>query len=192
MTNFESSFCGSTLPQSNSLLCCALWIFWRFQARNSGRVRFVVHNSVPLRSLVVLHQSMKSVPEFLGISGVWCAVLNTCVGGIQGVLGGLVLPAVAKRLSGDRLSFLLTMGIMTSCLLPAAVITFLDIHCLGRWSECWDPCRNSPEQFNRVMKDGVIEVPLMRSADICDSYQVISQETTNTWKSRVQEDIRVR
>ena len=144
---------------------------------------------------MVLHQSMKSVPEFLGISGVWCAVLNTCVGGIQGVLGGLVLPAVAKRLSGDRLSFLLTMGLMTSCLLPTAVITFLDIHCLGRWSECWDPCRNNPEQFNRGLKYGNLEVPLLRSADICDSYQVISQETTKDLEvegSRVQEDIRVR
>ena len=126
---------------------------------------------------MVLHQAMKSVPEFLGISGVWCAVLNTCVGGIQGVLGGLVLPMVAKKLSGDRLSFLLTMGLMTSCLLPAAVIIFLDTHCLGRWSECWDPCRNNPEQFNRVMDLGDIKVPLLRSADICDSYQAISQET---------------
>ena len=138
----------------------------------------MVRDSVPLRSLVVLHQAMKSVPEFLGISGIWCAVLKTCVGGIQGVLGGLVLPAVAKRLSGDRLSFLLTMGLMTSCLLPAAVIIVLDTHCLGRWSECWDPCRNKPEQFNRVMKQGDLEVPLLRSADICDSYQAISQETT--------------
>ena len=122
---------------------------------------------------MVLHQAMKSVPEFLGISGFWCAVLNTCVGGTQGLIGGLVLPAVAKRLSGDRLSFLLTMGLMTSCLLPAAVITFLDAHCLARWSACWDPCRNSPEQFNRAMKEGEFQFHLLRRADICDSYQAI-------------------
>ena len=181
----ESICCKSTLQRFNPLFCCVPWIQHALVLHAVDILaipgpRFwnrAIRNSLPLRSLVVLHQAMKSVPDFLGISGFWGAVLNTCVGGIQGVLGGLVLPAVAKRLSGNRLSFLVTMGITTSCLLPAAVITFLDTHCLGRWSACWDPCRNNPEQFNRVIKEGDFQFPLLRSADICDSYQARAQTT---------------
>ena len=94
---------------------------------------------------------MKSIPGFLGIGGFRCRVLDAGVGIFQGLLGGVVLPAVGKKLSENRLSFLMLMALLTGCVLPAAVIVLLDTYCLGNWLVLWSPCRNNPEQFDRIV-----------------------------------------
>ena len=133
-----------------------------------------------LSSMAVLHQTMKSVPGFLAIGPFWARVLNSSIGVIQGVLGAVVLPSVGKKLSDNKLSFLVMLGLFTNCLLPAAVIGFLDTACLGNWPALWDPCRNNPEQFNRVVdKAGVLShsVQVLSSADICNSRHARAQTT---------------
>ena len=123
-----------------------------------------------LSSLSVLNQAMKSVPDILDIGGYWSVLLNSCVGAMHGILGGVTLPKVSKKISGNRLSFLVTIGLFSSTILPAAVIFFLDSYCLGNWSALWHPCRTFPEQFNRVVLFEKSSVPLLRPADICDSH----------------------
>ena len=134
--------------------------------------------AVVLSSLAVLHQAMKSVPGFLGAGGFWGRALDLCVGAIQGLLGAVVLPVVGMKLLDNRLSFFVITGLFTSCILPAAVILFLDTHCLGGWSAFWHPCRTNPKQFNRlVVLYEVTEYPfeLLRSTDVCDSHQARAQ-----------------
>ena len=133
--------------------------------------------------LSVLNQAMRSVPEFLGIGGLSSMVLNSCVGGVQGVLTSAVLPRVCERLSGKRLSFLVTIGLFTNCILPAAAIAFLDTYCLGRWSSFWGPCRNTPKRFDRVVvvnHGSQTLVRVLSSSDICDAYQARTLTTLST------------
>ena len=137
----------------------------------------------------VLHQAMKSVPGFLGIGGFWFMVLNSCVGMFQGLVGGILLPRVGKKLSQSRLSFLMLVGLLISCVLPAAVIVLLDTYCLGNWLVLWSPCRSNPEHFNRIahvaetdpLKPSIlhfmVHVQLLSSSDMCDSHQSRAQTT---------------
>ena len=108
-----------------------------------------------ISAISIVYQAMKSVPGLGGVSKLWCSVLQSCVVVVQGMLGGVVLPILSKKLSANRLSYLMMIGLLTNCVLPGAVITFLDAHCLGRWSAFWDPCRNNPEQFNRLVRTRV-------------------------------------
>ena len=103
-----------------------------------------------IAAISIVYQAMKSVPGLGGVSELWSSVLQSCVGVAQGVLGGVVLPRLGKKLLANRLSYLMMMGLLTNCVLPAMVIAFLDAHCLGRWSAFWGPCRNRSEQFNRL------------------------------------------
>ena len=64
-------------------------------------------------------------------------VLKSCVGAFQGLLGGVVLSIVGKKLSDNKLSFLVMTGLFTSCILPGAVILFLDTQCAGSWPAFW-------------------------------------------------------
>ena len=136
-----------------------------------------------LSSLSVLNQAMRSVPEFLGIGGMSSMVLNSAVGVVQGVLTGAVLPRVGEKLSGKRLSFLVTIGLFTNCILPAAAIAFLDTSCLGHWSAFWGPCRNNPQRFDRTLvvheAFGTL-AQVLSSADICDSHQAKAPTTLST------------
>ena len=138
--------------------------------------------AVVVSSLSVLYQAMKSVPGLLGVRGLWSRVLSYCVGAIQGVVGGFILPKVGKKLSGIRLSFLAIAGFVTTCVLPAAVVIFLDTYCLGGWPVFWGPCRHDPEQFNRRvdLEENVGEalqhsIQILRSIDICDWHQARAQ-----------------
>ena len=61
-----------------------------------------------LSSLSVLHQAMKSVPDFFEIGGYWPMLLNLCIGNIQALLGGVVLPRLCDMLPGNRLFMFVT------------------------------------------------------------------------------------
>ena len=133
-----------------------------------------------LSSMSVLNQAMNAIPGFLGLGGFWSRALNSCVGVAQGLLGSVVLPRLAKKLSADnRASFLVISGLFANCILPATVIVVLDTHCLGRWPAFWDPCRIRPERFNRVAEIAWIpmQAHLLSSDDICDSHQARTQTT---------------
>ena len=51
-----------------------------------------------------------------------------------------------EKVSVNRLSFLVTAGLFSNFILPAAAIVFLDIYCLGRWPAFWAPCIVEPLQ----------------------------------------------
>ena len=99
----------------------------------------------------VLFQVGKSVPGVLGADRIiLTAILNACIGMLQGVLGALVIPHLAQKLTSNKHVYMTFGNMLMNCLFPAAVIIGLDSACLGNWVMLWIPCRQNPESLRRT------------------------------------------
>ena len=106
--------------------------------------------TVVLSSVGILYQVSRSTPGFLPSREIWSFGLHACIGIIQGLVGKIILPFLASKLTGEKHVFTTVSNLIMNCLIPAVVIMYLDTGCLGRWVALWKPCRRSNRQSFRL------------------------------------------
>ena len=97
----------------------------------------------------VLLQVAKSVPGLLKVGKLWRLAIDSCAGAIQGLLGSIVMPSIAQSLTTKKHGFTTIANLLMSCVIPAAVIVYLDTGCLANWVGFWAPCRENSTLFQQ-------------------------------------------
>ena len=143
--------------------------------------------TVVFSTIAILYQVSRSIPGFLPAGKIFSLGLKACVGSTQGVIGNIIMPFLASKVTWDKHVFTRVSNLITNCLIPAAVIMYLDTGCLGRWVLLWKPCQSNRQLFqhsficnaaNRQdckLEDGAeldpdwgIDMAVTQSSDICD------------------------
>ena len=134
----------------------------------------------------VLYQVCQSIPGLLPKEMIWSLVLKACTGTIQGVVGKLVVPFIASRVTSEKYTFTTASILIMNCLIPSLIIVYLDTGCLGRWVALWKPCRSNRQMFQSrlicndqntqdcgefsLVPSWEIDIAVVRSSDICDPH----------------------
>ena len=143
--------------------------------------------SLVLSTLPILYQTSRSIPGFLPAARpIMSLALKACIGAIQGLVGSLIVPYLANKITQQKHMFTTLSNLLMNFLIPAVVIMCLDTGCLGRWVSLWNPCQRSNSQmFQRRLictteRDRDCDVGLPRfldidiiiqsSSDICDPH----------------------
>ena len=140
--------------------------------------------TVVFSTLAIIYQMSRSIPGFLPAGQILPLGLTACIGSIQGVLGHFVMPFLASKVTWEKDAFIAMSNLIMNCLLPIAIIMYLDTGCLGRWVALWKPCRSNRQLFQaslvcnlenqrdcglgELSEDLQIDIMLVRSSDICD------------------------
>ena len=142
--------------------------------------------TVVASTVAILYQVSRSIPGFLPVGKIWSLVLKTCIGTIQGVVGGFIVPFLASRMTSEKHVFTTASNLIMNCLIPGLIIMYLDTGCLGRWVALWKPCRSNKQMFQsrlicntknqRDCRNGLLDdawqldVTVVHSSDICDPH----------------------
>ena len=99
--------------------------------------------TLALSTFAILYQASKSIPGFIP-GGM---ILSLAIGSIQGLVGSIVVPQLASKLTTQKHVFTTASNLIMNFLIPAVILIYLDTGCLGRWVSLWQPCRSSQESF---------------------------------------------
>ena len=77
-------------------------------------------------ALATLYQVSRSVPGFLPVGQIWLLGLKACIGTIQGVICNIIMPLLTSKVTWDKHLFSRASNLIMNCLIPAAVIVYLD------------------------------------------------------------------
>ena len=159
-----------------------------------------------LSSVAMLYQVSHSIPGFLPAGKIWSLGLKLCIGTIQGVVGKLVVPFLARKVTWEKHLFTRVSTLIMNCVIPAVIIIYLDTGCLGRWAALWKPCRRNSHWFRLSlvciergrqdcalgipagMSIGTFHLPVLRPSDICDARS--SWSFTSMSRSETREPLR--
>ena len=78
---------------------------------------------------------------------IWSLGLKACIGTIQGIVAGVIVPSLASKVTPEKYVFTTASNLIMTCLIPVAIIMYLDTGCLGRWAALWKPCRSNRQLF---------------------------------------------
>ena len=140
-----------------------------------------------LSTPAILYQVAKSIPGSLQIGKILSLGLKAGIGATQGLVGNFIVPYLASKMTGPKHIFTTIASFLINCLIPAVVIIYLDIGCLGRWVSLWKPCRSNRQLFQRHLTnipgkekdlapevaqiEGMkIDTTLVHPSDICDPH----------------------
>ena len=159
-----------------------------------------------LSSVTILYQVSHSIPGFLPAGKIWSLVLKACIATIQAVVGKIVVPSLARKVTSLEIHLLTRVStLIMNCLMPAVTIVYLDTGCLGRWAALWEPCRRNRRWFQLSLaceddgSDCVIHSPesrspmpsfhsaVLRPSDICNPHS--SWSFSSTSRSETQEPL---
>ena len=98
------------------------------------------------------------------------AIINTFIGGVQGLLGTFVIPHLAQRLTSRKHAYTTLGSLLVNCLFPAAVIIGLDAACLGNWVTLWGPCTQNDERLNVFHRMGNKPVQVLTAHEFCSPW----------------------
>ena len=143
--------------------------------------------TVVLSTVAILYQVSMSIPGFLPGGRIWSLVLKACIGTIQGIVTGFIVPSLASKVTLVKHVFTTVSNLIMNCLIPVVIIMYLDTGCLGRWAALWKPCRSNRQLFEHRLickstnKQDCSEIPVlaesvetdivvMRGSDICDPH----------------------
>ena len=140
--------------------------------------------TIVFSAAAILHQVSRSIPGFLPAEKTWSLGLKACIGTIQGVIGNIIMPFLASKVTWEKHVFTRVSNLIMNFLIAAAVIMYLDTGCLGRWATLWKPCLRNRQLFQHTFtcnatkpqdcslvglkRDWAIDIALVRSSDICD------------------------
>ena len=114
-----------------------LWVLWYVPV-------------ILLSTLAILYQVAKSVPSFLQTGEILAFVLSIGVGASQGLVSSFIVPQLASSMMLKKKHVFITVAsLLTSCVIPAVIILYLDTGCFGRWVSLWKPCRSNRQLFQR-------------------------------------------
>ena len=124
-----------------------------------------------LSTLAILYQVVNSIPGSLQAGETFSLGLKACVGATQALVGKLIVPYLAGKMPCQK-EFLITIfNLVSNCVIPAVVIMYLDIACLGRWVLLWKQCRTTSGLFQyRYSTSHEMEVTALRQSDICEPH----------------------
>ena len=139
-----------------------------------------------LSTVAILYQVGKSIPGSLQAGKILSLGLKAGVGATQGVVGNFIVPYLASKMTQQKYLFTMVSSLLMSCLIPGAVVIYLDEGCLGRWVAFWNPCRSSRQLFQyrfsctpENWRDSICVRPtgttdlhfmVLHSSDICDPH----------------------
>ena len=104
----------------------------------------------------ILCLAAKSIPGIFRGHKVWLWLMSLSLGAVQGMLGSLVTPFLARRFRFPFHEHVLVpvASLLLNLVFPSIVIVYLDANCLGRWVLFWEPCR--------------VGAPLLQQALVCN------------------------
>ena len=145
--------------------------------------------TVVFSTVAILYQVSRSIPGFLPAGKIFSFGLKACAGTIQGVIGNIIMPFLASKVTWDKHVFTRVSNLIMNCLIPAALIMYLDTGCLGRWVVLWKPCRSDRQLFSHSFTcnaanqqdcelgwggeldpDWGIDMAVTQSSDICNPH----------------------
>ena len=142
--------------------------------------------TVVFSGVAILYQVIQSTPGFLPHGSILLVGLKVCIGAIQGGVGKVVVPFLASKMTWEKHVFTTVSTFIMNCLIPAAIIMYLDTGCLGRWVALWRPCRSNRQSFQLSLSCNAIGakcrlgsildesldigITTVHSSEICDAH----------------------
>ena len=142
--------------------------------------------TVVFSGFAILYQVIQSIPGFLPGGPILSVGLKACIGTIQGTVAKFVVPFLASKVTREKHVFATVSTFIMNCLIPAAVIVYLDTGCLGRWVALWKPCRSNRQLFQlhwscnalhgecrlgSIQDEGwEIDIIVVSASEICDPH----------------------
>ena len=147
-----------------------------------------------LSTLAILYQVAKSIPGSFQAGKILSLTLKAFIGAAQGLVGNLIVPYLADKIMKQKHVFTAVSSLLMNCVIPTAVIIYLDTGCLGRWVSLWKPCRSNSQLFQKHLRcsswnyyeecgldrsstdhnlestDYKIDLTIIRLSDICDPH----------------------
>ena len=96
--------------------------------------------TLSLSAFAVVDQMNRSVPDIFQVGASATHVISMGIGSAQGLMLGSLVPWLIDRLAPGMQALQGFLGLVTSCLIPALVIVYLDGACLEQWVVFWKPC----------------------------------------------------
>ena len=127
--------------------------------------------------------SLTKIPGSLQTDKILSLGLKACIGATQAVVSKFIVPGLAGKITWQKHAFTTVASLVMNCLIPAVVLIYLDVGCLGRWVSLWRPCRSSSQIFQRPFEHDDIYEPgggleektasfgmLLQQSDICNPH----------------------
>ena len=155
----------AALPQA--LVCAwALWLLW---------ILVVIVLSV----FVMMNMAAKCLPSFLTLSGNSTYYLEVSMGLLPAIVNGALVPWLAKLISTQswnkarKPSLICVASALSTFLIPALVVLYLDGKCMDRWTLWWRACDNAHSfDVKAQLHHNVMQV--LHHRDICNPKRDLS------------------
>ena len=122
-----------------------------------------------LSTFAILYQVASSIPGFLQVGPTFSLGLKVWIGATQALLSKLIVPCLAGKMHGQKQFFTTVTNVLLSCVIPAVVVIYLDLACMGRWVLLWKQCQSTSSLFQygfRFPSTYDIDVMVLRQSDI--------------------------
>ena len=142
-----------------------------------------------LSTLAILYQVAKSIPGSVQAGKILSLALKAFIGAAQGLVGSFIVPYLADKITKQKHVFTAVSSLLMNCVIPIAVIIYLDTDCLRRWVSLWKTCRSNSQLFQKRLQCTYLneeecgfpphrsssrglnfDIAIIRPSDVCDPH----------------------